>query len=94
MNQATHNIPPKRLPQDLKKHIALEALSSNNISEIARQNGVTRKTTYQQKDKALKSIDKAFENIHHNDEKVLFYIPVTKTYIKMRHRQVNLTVPH
>ena len=83
MIQATHNIPPKRLSKDLKKHIALEALSSHNISETARQNGVTRKTAYKQKNKALESIDKIFENDAAESEKVLFHIPVTKTYLKM-----------
>ena len=72
MIQATHNIPPKRLSKDLKKHIALEALSSNNISETARQNGVTRKTAYKQKNKALESIDKIFENDAAESEKVPF----------------------
>ena len=83
MIQATHKIPPKRLSQDLKKHIALQALSGGNISETARKNNVTRKTAYKQKNKALESINKTFVNDADENEKVLFSIPVTKTYLRM-----------
>jgi hypothetical protein len=83
MNQAAHNMSPKRLSTHSKKQIALEALSNDNLSEVARTHEVTRKTARKQKTVALDSIDNAFSKKTNDSEKVLFYIPVTKTYIKM-----------
>ena len=52
------------------------------ISHVANRYGVSRKFVYQQKEKALAGIVKAFHKpISEDKEKVLFYIPVTKQWL-------------
>ena len=65
-----------------RQEIGLKALSGNTpISHVAKSYGVSRKFIYQQKEKALNGVEKAFEPPSDEDEKVLFYIPVTKRWL-------------
>ena len=69
----------KKLPAAKKSTIALQAIQNKNtISEIAREHACSRTTVYKQKEIALTAANNAF--VGHADE-VLFYIPVTKSFI-------------
>ena len=63
-----------------KLNIALQAIRrQDTVTEISRQFDCSRTTVYKQQDKALDAANKAFDK---NDEEVLFYIPVTKSFIE------------
>lgn len=83
MQKAAHNMPPKRLSLEIKKIIALDALSSNTVSDVAKKHSVTRKTAANHKTIALDAINKTFDAKAGEKEKVLFWVPVTNSYIKM-----------
>ena len=51
------------------------------ISHIAQAHNVSRKFVYQQQDKGKKALDKAFSQSS-DDETVLFYLPVTKAWLR------------
>lgn len=64
-----------------RQNIGIQAIRGDTpIARVAEHHGVSRKFVYQQKEKALKGISKAFEKQTSND-KVLFYIPVTKQWL-------------
>jgi hypothetical protein len=79
MTQTTHENQPKLFSMTFQKSLALEALSSDNISELSRNNQTTRKTVYEYRDEAVLAINNHFELA--NDD-VLFNIPVTKALIE------------
>lgn len=65
-----------------RQNIGIQAIrGSAPIAHVAERYGVSRKFVYQQKEKALEGISKAFEKQTSND-KVLFYIPVTKQWLR------------
>jgi hypothetical protein len=69
------------LPQNCRKHLAIEALAGNDpISRIAIRENVSRKFLYQQKQKAETALDQAFSPDNEASD-VLFYIPVTKAWL-------------
>jgi hypothetical protein len=73
----------KSLNNGKRKEIALKSLSGKEkITEIAKEEQVSRKFIYQQKDKAISGIDNAFSEQMNSDEEVLFIILVTKNWIK------------
>ena len=70
----------KRIPADKKLNIALDAIRrQETVVDISKRYDCSRTTVYQQQDKALAAANKAFEA---DDEDVLFYIPVTKSFIE------------
>jgi hypothetical protein len=65
-----------------RKEIGIKTIGGNTpISHIAELHDVSRKYVYQQKEIALGGISSAFEESVPEDEKVLFYIPVTKKWV-------------
>lgn len=66
-----------------RQEIGIHAIGGHiPISHVADQYGVSRKFVYQQKEKALEGISKAFSKPSPDDaEKILFYIPVTKQWL-------------
>ena len=69
----------KRISGPIKLDIALQAIRrQQTVSEISKHFNCSRTTVYKQQDKALDAANKVFEQ---DDEEVLFYIPVTKTFI-------------
>ncbi len=69
------------LTSSQRQNIGIQALKGNTpIANVAEHYGVSRKFVYQQKEKALEGISKAFEKQPSND-KILFYIPVTKSWL-------------
>ena len=69
----------KRISGPTKLNIALHAIRrQHTVTEISRPFNCSRTTVYKQQDKALDAANKVFEQ---DDEEVLFYIPVTKSFI-------------
>jgi hypothetical protein len=72
----------KTLSLEDKKMLALEALQQNkNITELSKANKVSRKFIYTQKNKTTAAINDAF-SLADNDETILYYLPVKKSWIK------------
>lgn len=90
--QQTHFFPRKTSiapclgPVD-RKNLSLEVLTrtlgprTEPVSYLAQNYGVSRKFLYQQAAKASDALDEAFTPSD-DDEKVLFYLPVTKNWIR------------
>ena len=71
----------RQMEMTQRRSLALNALSNDlPITKISERHKVSRKFVYAQKDKAVAAIDDAFSDSA-QDEKVLFYIPVTKTWL-------------
>ena len=69
----------KRIPSDKKLDIALQAIRrQQTVSEISKHFNCSRTTVYKQQNKALDAATTAFEK---DDEEILFYVPVTKSFI-------------
>lgn len=65
-----------------RKQLAIASLSqSTPISMLATENKVSRKFVYQQQEKALKAFNGAFEEADIKSERVLFYLPVTFSWL-------------
>ena len=64
-----------------RQTLALAALGGESISEMSREHDVSRKFIYQQKDRATQALQDAFAPSD-DDEKVQFYLPVTKTWLR------------
>ena len=72
-----------RLDGNSRKHLAVEVLARNEpVSRIAERNDVSRKFLYHQAAKADAALDEAFEDRTGAEEKVLFYLPVTKSWLR------------
>ena len=72
------------LSSSTRMKIALQSIGGNtSISHLASCHDVSRKYIYTQRDLALKGIAQAFKakGASSSDEKVLFYIPVTKAWL-------------
>ncbi|MEM7347653.1 MAG: hypothetical protein AAF485_25750 [Chloroflexota bacterium] len=69
------------LSSDIRQAIALKMLSkSERVSHLAEQHQVSRKFVYQQGRKAKQATDESFAPSQNNTE-VLFYLPVTQTWL-------------
>ena len=69
-----------RLSAEERKAIAFDAINFSNVTEIAKNNQVSRNTVYAQKKKAHQAIDGTFEES--DTEGVQFNLPVTSSLIK------------
>jgi hypothetical protein len=70
------------LTSSQRQEIGIEAIGGHTpIAHVAERYKVSRKFVYQQKEKALEGISKAFEKQPSPNDKVLFYIPVTKQWL-------------
>ena len=79
MNQAA-SVAASLAPEHRKK-LAIKVLAKNqSITNLAREEQVSRKFLYQQKQKATDAIEDAFTESDKN-ENVLFYLPITKTWL-------------
>jgi len=67
------------LNHEKRKHLALTVIKNKHtITEVADNNNVSRKFIHGLKDKAIASINQCFEPKDPEEDKVLFYLPVTK----------------
>jgi hypothetical protein len=69
------------MPPLTRQQLALDALTGASVTDLARQHLVSRKFVYQQADKAQQALADAFQP-HPDDDDVLFYLPVTETWLK------------
>jgi hypothetical protein len=87
-----HPIPPtveqqtrcaaKAMPAQQRQGLAVQALAgSQPITDLAKQHQVSRKFVYQQVSKAEDALEEAFATPG-SDERVLFYVPVTKAWLR------------
>ena len=71
----------KQLSSSDKKTLALEAMSQRQtITDLSKENDVSRKFVYAQKEKAAAAVNDAFDDAK-DEEKILFHLPVTKSWI-------------
>lgn len=79
----TNNSAPNLSPE-ARKNLAIQALSpENNISKLSRENNVSRKFLYSQKEKGSSALHSAFQDKDKKtDDRILFHIPVTKRWIR------------
>lgn len=70
-----------KMPSDIRHQIAMQSIRKEQpISKIATDYGCSRNTVYKQQSVAINAIDQAF-NSSIDEDKVLFYVPVTKQTI-------------
>jgi hypothetical protein len=76
--------PAKQLDPSQRQRLALDALTgSAPVARIAQQHQVSRKFIYHQTHKAQQALDHAFTpGLPDPDQRVLFYLPVTKAWIR------------
>lgn len=75
--------PAKAMPPPQRRQLALEALAgAETVSGLADRHEVSRKFVYRQAAKAEEALDAAFSPADGDDEKVLFYLPVTKAWLR------------
>jgi hypothetical protein len=73
--------PAHHLTPDARLQLALDALTGQPISLLARDHDVSRKFVYQQADKANQALAQAFDP-NSPDGDVLFHLPVTQAWLK------------
>lgn len=79
---SANNSVASRLCPDTRKNIAIQAISrSEPIKTLSVKHGVSRKFIYEQKNKAEEAIEVAFTTSEEEEEKVLFHLPVTKSWL-------------
>jgi hypothetical protein len=81
--QSANACPAKLLAPKERQGIAVQALAGKqSITRLAQDHEVSRKFVYQQAQKAEQALDEAFPSAAANDEEVLFYLPVTKGWLR------------
>ncbi len=82
VNHSHIKYPAQKIPAGQRKQLALKIIRNEKpVSQLADEQKVSRKFLYEQKSKAISAIDQAF-NQKGQDDKVLFYIPVTKDWLR------------
>jgi hypothetical protein len=79
---APPDCPAHRLTPPQRRQLALDALARQPIAHLAEQHQVSRKFVYQQLDIAHDALDQAFAPKPADREPVLFYLPVTRPWIR------------
>lgn len=75
--------PAKLLDPQQRQALAVQALAgSQPIAQLAAEHVVSRKFVYQQADKANQALEQAFAPAAAAEDQVLFYIPVTKRWVR------------
>ena len=83
LHAATLTYPARAMTPAQRRQLALEALArTETVSRLAEQHAVSRKFVYRQTAKAEEALDGAFSPADHNDQKVLFHLPVTKAWLR------------
>jgi len=84
MSQAAQSVSynAKQLDSSKRKQLALDSIRKNeSLSKLAEDNKVSRKFIYQQQSKAIDAVNDAFEPAVEKADKVLFYLPVTFSWL-------------
>ena len=75
--------PAKAMTPPQRRQLAIEALAgAETVSRLAGEHEVSRKFIYRQAAKAEEALEAAFSPAKADDEKVLFHLPVTKTWLR------------
>jgi len=81
-NNPEHSSTTKTMRPLQRQKLAVKVLAkTQSVSKIAENNGVSRKFLYRQANKASQALDDAF-NPKPDDSEVLFYLPVTKEWLR------------
>jgi hypothetical protein len=81
--QFANACPAHGLGRKQRQELALEALAGTRaISRLAEEHDVSRKFVSQQAAKAQEALDDAFGLEEAGDDEVLFYLPVTKAWLR------------
>lgn len=81
--ETTDFFPAKALGPDARQKLAIQTLAGTEpLSSLARQHEVSRKFLYRQADKADEALRQAFAADPDDEQRVLFYLPVTKSWIE------------
>jgi hypothetical protein len=75
-------IAARSLPPQARQQLALDALAGQPITELADQHQVSRKFVYQQLHQAHQALDQAFHPTPDEPEQLLFWLPVTKPWLR------------
>jgi hypothetical protein len=71
------------LDGEQRQRLALQVLTrSEPVTELAERHEVSRKFLYQQADKGAPALEQAFQPPTPVDDDVLFYLPVTKAWLR------------
>lgn len=86
-SMATEQAPPppcaaKQLTPQQRQQIALDVLADQSITDLARRHGVSRKFIRRQRRLATDALDAAFAPEAHADQRVLFYLPVSRAWLE------------
>jgi hypothetical protein len=78
-----HGCAAKNLTPSQRLTLGLHALAgTQSITDLADESGVSRKFVYQQADAAQTALEDAFTPADTADDEVLFYLPVTKNWLR------------
>jgi hypothetical protein len=80
-DQGTDPCAARLLSPPQRQRLALDALAGQPISDLARRHGVSRKFVYHQQHLAHDALDRAFAPAPPPDEELLFYLPVTRSWL-------------
>jgi hypothetical protein len=72
----------RSLPPQARQQLALDVLSGQSITQLASQLDVSRKFVYQQLQHAHDALDQAFAPPPHPPDQLLFWLPVTKPWLR------------
>lgn len=72
----------RRLEPPQRQRLALAALTGHSISRLARSHRVSRKFVYRQRLLAQQALDRAFAPLPSGQERVLFWLPVTRSWLE------------
>lgn len=76
------SVPARQLPPHARQQLALDALAGQPITQLANQHQVSRKFVYQQLHHAHAALDDAFAPSATAAPQVLFWLPVTKPWLR------------
>ena len=77
-----HPCPAAQMDCSQRRNLSVQAIRrTESVTRLAQQHQVSRKFVYQQLAQATTAIDQAFEPAEPKDEKVLFYLPITKAWV-------------
>lgn len=66
-----------------RQQLAVQVLAgSGSVTELAERHQISRKFLYQQADKGAHALQQAFQPVALAEEEVLFYLPVTKAWLR------------
>ncbi len=81
--QSFNPCPAKLLDPQQRQDLAVQALAGTQpIAHLAAEHEVSRKFVYQQASKAAEALEEAFAPAATAEDRVLFYIPVTKCWLR------------